>query len=182
MDFLLKTFSCFICGYVRMQRKKGQFTSSKAISDEVGSDSSVHNATQGSGQDDGLQETSWVLIFVFECISNFFSILWTIKWFYLSPAYWLFHLRWYKCSLNFWCISEEDDSCKLEFNISLSLIHLCVMLSADVHTVESVQGQLRWCGEGQVVQELCVMHVGLSGLTRFVQSAKNILIDFLCSN
>jgi len=43
---------------LRMQRKKGQFTSSKAISDELGSDSSVHNATQGSGQDDGLQETS----------------------------------------------------------------------------------------------------------------------------
>ena len=41
-----------------MQRKKGQFTSAKAMSDEVGSDSSVHHATQGSGQDDGLQETS----------------------------------------------------------------------------------------------------------------------------
>lgn len=43
---------------LRMQRKKGQFTSSKAISDEVGSDSSVHSATQGSGQDDSLKETS----------------------------------------------------------------------------------------------------------------------------
>ncbi|KAB1206684.1 GATA transcription factor 24 [Morella rubra] len=43
---------------LRMQRKKGQFTSSKAISDEVGSDSSVYSATQGAGQDDSMQETS----------------------------------------------------------------------------------------------------------------------------
>ncbi|XP_041011746.1 GATA transcription factor 24-like [Juglans microcarpa x Juglans regia] len=43
---------------LRMQRKKGQFTSSKAISDEAGSDSSVYGATQGPGQDDSMQETS----------------------------------------------------------------------------------------------------------------------------
>ncbi|PON71822.1 GATA transcription factor [Parasponia andersonii] len=43
---------------MRMQRKKGQFTSSKASSDEVGSASSVWSGTQGSGQDDGTQETS----------------------------------------------------------------------------------------------------------------------------
>ncbi|KAA8545666.1 hypothetical protein F0562_020883 [Nyssa sinensis] len=41
---------------LRMQRKKGQFTSSKAVSDEVGSPSSDWNGTQGSGQDE--QETS----------------------------------------------------------------------------------------------------------------------------
>lgn len=46
-----------------MQRKKGQFTSSKAISDELGPDSSVYSAMQGSGQDDSMQETSWVLIY-----------------------------------------------------------------------------------------------------------------------
>uniref|UniRef100_A0A5B7ANI1 Putative GATA transcription factor 24 n=1 Tax=Davidia involucrata TaxID=16924 RepID=A0A5B7ANI1_DAVIN len=40
---------------LRMQRKKGQFTSSKAISDEVGSASSDWNGSQGSGQDE--QET-----------------------------------------------------------------------------------------------------------------------------
>uniref|UniRef100_A0A2N9GTV6 CCT domain-containing protein n=1 Tax=Fagus sylvatica TaxID=28930 RepID=A0A2N9GTV6_FAGSY len=43
---------------LRMQRKKGQFTSSKAISDELGPDSSVYSAMQGSGQDDSMQETS----------------------------------------------------------------------------------------------------------------------------
>ncbi|KAK9988939.1 hypothetical protein SO802_029178 [Lithocarpus litseifolius] len=42
---------------LRMQRKKGQFTSSKAISEELGSDSSVFSTTQGSGQDDSMQET-----------------------------------------------------------------------------------------------------------------------------
>ena len=45
---------------IRMQRKKGQFTSSKAISEELGSDSSVYSTTQGSGQDDSMQETMWV--------------------------------------------------------------------------------------------------------------------------
>lgn len=40
----------------RMQRKKGQFVSSKVSSDEV-SASSVWNATQGSGQDESTQET-----------------------------------------------------------------------------------------------------------------------------
>ncbi|XWS63081.1 hypothetical protein CRYUN_Cryun06bG0066200 [Craigia yunnanensis] len=40
---------------LRMQRKKGQFTSSKAISDEVASASSGWNGTPGSGQDE--QET-----------------------------------------------------------------------------------------------------------------------------
>lgn len=42
---------------LRMQRKKGQFTSSKAISEELGSDSSLYSTTQGSGQDDSMQET-----------------------------------------------------------------------------------------------------------------------------
>ncbi|KAM3694679.1 hypothetical protein ACJW31_07G074100 [Castanea mollissima] len=42
---------------LRMQRKKGQFTSSKAISEELGSDTSVYSTTQGSGQDDSMQET-----------------------------------------------------------------------------------------------------------------------------
>uniref|UniRef100_A0A0A0K2L9 GATA transcription factor 24-like n=1 Tax=Cucumis sativus TaxID=3659 RepID=A0A0A0K2L9_CUCSA len=42
---------------LRMQRKKGQFISSKAIGDEVGS-SSVLSQTLDSGQDDGLLETS----------------------------------------------------------------------------------------------------------------------------
>ncbi|KAM3742500.1 hypothetical protein ACB098_07G072800 [Castanea mollissima] len=42
---------------LRMQRKKGQFTSSKAISEELGSDTSVYSMTQGSGQDDSMQET-----------------------------------------------------------------------------------------------------------------------------
>ncbi|KAK9286763.1 hypothetical protein L1049_015290 [Liquidambar formosana] len=41
---------------LRMQRKKGQFTSSKAGSDEVGSASSDWNGTHGSAQDE--QETS----------------------------------------------------------------------------------------------------------------------------
>ncbi|KAH7518749.1 GATA transcription factor 24 [Ziziphus jujuba] len=41
---------------LRMQRKKGQFVSSKVSSDE-GSPSSVWNATQGSGQDESTQET-----------------------------------------------------------------------------------------------------------------------------
>ncbi|XWS68216.1 hypothetical protein CRYUN_Cryun04dG0071800 [Craigia yunnanensis] len=40
---------------LRMQRKKGQFTSSKAISDEVASASSGWSGTPGSGQDE--QET-----------------------------------------------------------------------------------------------------------------------------
>ena len=40
-----------------MQRKKGQFISSKASADEVGS-SSVLALTLDSGQDDGLLETS----------------------------------------------------------------------------------------------------------------------------
>ncbi|KAJ9159209.1 hypothetical protein P3X46_024730 [Hevea brasiliensis] len=43
---------------LRMQRKKGQFTSSKASSDEAGSASSGWSATQGSGQDDNMLETS----------------------------------------------------------------------------------------------------------------------------
>ncbi|XP_050209556.1 GATA transcription factor 24-like [Mercurialis annua] len=42
---------------LRMQRKKGQFTSNKAISDELGSASSVWNGSQGSGQDDSMIET-----------------------------------------------------------------------------------------------------------------------------
>ncbi|GMI83750.1 ZIM LIKE 1, GATA TRANSCRIPTION FACTOR 24, ZIM-like 1 [Hibiscus trionum] len=42
---------------LRMQRKKGQFTSSKAISDEVASASSGWNGTPGSGQDENMQET-----------------------------------------------------------------------------------------------------------------------------
>ncbi|KAF5444227.1 hypothetical protein F2P56_036718 [Juglans regia] len=42
---------------LRMQRKKGQFTSSKAIADVVGSESSVLSGAQGSGQDDSMQET-----------------------------------------------------------------------------------------------------------------------------
>ncbi|ONH90718.1 hypothetical protein PRUPE_8G071200 [Prunus persica] len=41
---------------LRMQRKKGQFTSSKASSDDGGPASS--GATQGSGQDESMQETS----------------------------------------------------------------------------------------------------------------------------
>ncbi|GLT68563.1 hypothetical protein SLA2020_407820 [Shorea laevis] len=41
---------------LRMQRKKGQFTSSKVSSEDAGSASSDYNATQGSGQDD-MQET-----------------------------------------------------------------------------------------------------------------------------
>lgn len=47
-------------GYARMQRKKGQFTSSKVSSEDAGSASSDYNATQGSGQDD-MQETLWVI-------------------------------------------------------------------------------------------------------------------------
>ncbi|OMO85252.1 Zinc finger, GATA-type [Corchorus capsularis] len=43
---------------LRMQRKKGQFTSSKAISDEVASASSGWSGTPGSGHDDSMQETS----------------------------------------------------------------------------------------------------------------------------
>ncbi|GLT77728.1 hypothetical protein SLA2020_492890 [Shorea laevis] len=42
---------------LRMQRQKGQFTSSRVSSDKPGSASSDYNATQGSGQDD-TQETS----------------------------------------------------------------------------------------------------------------------------
>ncbi|KAF8411350.1 hypothetical protein HHK36_003897 [Tetracentron sinense] len=42
---------------LRMQRKKGQFTSSKASSEVVESASSSWNDIQGSGQDDSLQET-----------------------------------------------------------------------------------------------------------------------------
>ncbi|XP_057977174.1 GATA transcription factor 24-like isoform X2 [Malania oleifera] len=42
---------------LRMQRKKGQFTSSKASFEEVGSPSSDCNTTQGSAQDDSIQET-----------------------------------------------------------------------------------------------------------------------------
>ncbi|GMJ00577.1 hypothetical protein HRI_003726900 [Hibiscus trionum] len=41
---------------LRMQRKKGQFTSSKAISDEVASASSGWSGTPGSGQDESMQE------------------------------------------------------------------------------------------------------------------------------
>lgn len=41
-----------------MQRKKGQFTSSKANSDGAGAASSGWNVTQGSGQDDSMLETS----------------------------------------------------------------------------------------------------------------------------
>ncbi|OAY45210.1 GATA transcription factor 28 isoform X2 [Manihot esculenta] len=43
---------------LRMQRKKGQFTSSKANSDGAGAASSGWNVTQGSGQDDSMLETS----------------------------------------------------------------------------------------------------------------------------
>ncbi|EXC32989.1 GATA transcription factor 28 [Morus notabilis] len=43
---------------MRMQRKKGQFTSAKTSSEELGSASSVWNATPGSGQDENMQETS----------------------------------------------------------------------------------------------------------------------------
>ncbi|KAF4381509.1 hypothetical protein G4B88_029864 [Cannabis sativa] len=43
---------------MRMQRKKGQFTSSKASSDEAGSAVIVWNGAQGSGQDESMQETS----------------------------------------------------------------------------------------------------------------------------
>ncbi|XP_021291024.1 GATA transcription factor 28-like [Herrania umbratica] len=43
---------------LRMQRKKGQFTSSKAISDEVASASSGWSVTPGSGQDESMEETS----------------------------------------------------------------------------------------------------------------------------
>ncbi|KAK8698807.1 hypothetical protein V6N13_114914 [Hibiscus sabdariffa] len=42
---------------IRMQRKKGQFTSSKAVSDEVVSASPGWNGTPGSGQDESMQET-----------------------------------------------------------------------------------------------------------------------------
>ncbi|XP_065870317.1 GATA transcription factor 28-like [Euphorbia lathyris] len=42
---------------LRMQRKKGQFTSSKANSDEAVSASSGWSGTQGSGQDDSMLET-----------------------------------------------------------------------------------------------------------------------------
>ncbi|XVE66623.1 hypothetical protein DITRI_Ditri08aG0093000 [Diplodiscus trichospermus] len=42
---------------LRMQRKKGQFTSSKATLDEVASASSGGNGTSGSGQDESMQET-----------------------------------------------------------------------------------------------------------------------------
>ncbi|XP_012462530.1 GATA transcription factor 28 [Gossypium raimondii] len=42
---------------LRMQRKKGQFTSAKAISDEVASASSGWSGTPGSGQDESMQET-----------------------------------------------------------------------------------------------------------------------------
>lgn len=46
-------FNIFMCCYIRMQRKKGQFTSSKASSDEVGGGaSSDWNAAHGSGQDE----------------------------------------------------------------------------------------------------------------------------------
>ncbi|TYG39483.1 hypothetical protein ES288_D12G019500v1 [Gossypium darwinii] len=41
---------------LRMQRKKGQFTSSKAISEEVASASSGWSGTPGSGQDENIQE------------------------------------------------------------------------------------------------------------------------------
>ncbi|PPS12340.1 hypothetical protein GOBAR_AA08296 [Gossypium barbadense] len=42
---------------LRMQRKKGQFTSAKAISDEVASASSGWSGTPGFGQDESMQET-----------------------------------------------------------------------------------------------------------------------------
>lgn len=45
-------------GCFRMQRKKGQFTSSKTSPEELGSASSVWSATPGSGQDENMQETS----------------------------------------------------------------------------------------------------------------------------
>lgn len=43
---------------MRMQRKKGQFTSSKTSPEELGSASSVWSATPVSGQDENMQETS----------------------------------------------------------------------------------------------------------------------------
>ncbi|XWS54582.1 hypothetical protein CRYUN_Cryun10bG0101400 [Craigia yunnanensis] len=49
---------------LRMQRKKGQFTSSKAISDEVASASSGWSGTPGSGQDESLPVTFYHLICV----------------------------------------------------------------------------------------------------------------------
>lgn len=44
---------------VRMQRKKGQFTSSKSISDDVGSSSSDYNPMAGQEE----QETMWASIY-----------------------------------------------------------------------------------------------------------------------
>ncbi|KAL5562685.1 hypothetical protein UlMin_032432, partial [Ulmus minor] len=43
---------------MRMQRKKGQFTSAKACSEDMGSASSGWNATQGCGPDENMQETT----------------------------------------------------------------------------------------------------------------------------
>lgn len=54
--FVLANFKYMVCTYFRMQRKKGQFTSSKASSDDGGPASS----TQASGQDESMRETSWV--------------------------------------------------------------------------------------------------------------------------
>ncbi|GMQ01473.1 hypothetical protein CsSME_00048107 [Camellia sinensis var. sinensis] len=51
---LLKLFWFALPKLAKMQRRKGQFTSSKTISDEVGA-SSDWNASQGSGQEE--QET-----------------------------------------------------------------------------------------------------------------------------
>ena len=48
---------CILITIVRMQRKKGQFASSKASSDEVGSASSGWSAAQGPGVDESMVET-----------------------------------------------------------------------------------------------------------------------------
>lgn len=78
------TVYIYICVFHRMQRKKGQFTSSKAVSDEVGSASSDWNGN--SGQDE--QETSWVsshFVITLVFFNSEFGIPLSNPFFYYSP-------------------------------------------------------------------------------------------------
>lgn len=68
---------------VRMQRKKGQFTSSKAISEDSGSGSLEWNA--GSGQEE--QETSWVSISLLNVFFLFLSFIQLSLWGSFLPIY-----------------------------------------------------------------------------------------------
>lgn len=102
MLVIMVLFSNIFCvAIVRMQRKKGQFTSSKASSDEVGSTSSSWSAT---GQDENMLETSWVSIH-FSNLQVFFHPL-VMMTIFPSSIYCFVSQRWYTtcfcCYLKFW--------------------------------------------------------------------------------